>query len=517
MSGHLFVIQADLTALFCDAWLLPADREFCLVDYWIPAEYQSHFQRLTSRTFRADIESTDDWEIEGQRTILLETWPHPIKPFITNVGGSATHPATWYAESARQFLHAAAAQGAIHTGRERPLIALPAIGTGYGGQWRKKAGVIETVMRTIYDVLNEVDADVAFVAFDAPTYAAAQAVRRKLQEELNVGFPLSDTLRQQAEGLANRANAGELVLFLGAGVSAGAGLPLWGELLSQLAEQANLSEEETAALQQLDVMDQGLIVERRLGGRDRLESAIAQLVNVRHHSISHSLLAALPTDAVVTLNYDTLFERASHPIVGPVAVIPDERAMAAKRWLLKLHGCIHRGELVLTREDYMRFGDRRAALAGIVQSLLITRHMLFIGFGMSDPNLFRILDDVRKAVSPHARSGKVGTVLALEPNPLRDALWDDDLHLAHMSETHAVPFQTKVRSLEIFLDYLSSLASAHAGHIMDQSFETLLTDSEREFRDQLIQLKQKFSHRLGESRVWYEFERFLNALGDDNT
>jgi hypothetical protein len=40
-------------------------------------------------------------------------------------------------------------------------------------------------------------------------------------------------------------------------------------------------------------------------------------------------------------------------------------------------------------EDYLRYESRRAALAGIVQSLLITKHMLFIGFGLQDDNFHR--------------------------------------------------------------------------------------------------------------------------------
>lgn len=44
------------------------------------------------------------------------------------------------------------------------------------------------------------------------------------------------------------------------------------------------------------------------------------------------------------------------------------------------------------QQDYMRYQTRRSALSGIVQGLLITRHMLFIGFSLRDDNFHRIAD-----------------------------------------------------------------------------------------------------------------------------
>lgn len=72
-----------------------------------------------------------------------------------------------------------------------------------------------------------------------------------------------------------------------------------------------------------------------------------------------------------------------------------------QRWLLKLHGSVDRPEeIVFTKKDYIRFHDRFAALAGIVQSTLLTRHLLCVGFSLDDDNFQRIFDSVRKARSP---------------------------------------------------------------------------------------------------------------------
>lgn len=66
--------------------------------------------------------------------------------------------------------------------------------------------------------------------------------------------------------------------------------------------------------------------------------------------------------------------------------------------MLKLHGTVsHPQEIVLTKRDYIRYSDRFAALAGIVQSTLLTRHLLSIGFSLEDDNFHKIFDSVRKA------------------------------------------------------------------------------------------------------------------------
>jgi hypothetical protein len=113
----------------------------------------------------------------------------------------------------------------------------------------------------------------------------------------------------------------------------------------------------------------------------------------------------------VTTNYDQLFEEASAASRIKVSVLPYDPSADNERWVLKMHGCIsHPQDIVLTRVDYLRYESRRAALMGIVQSLLITKvplptitsslrrfvlmriavqHMLFVGFGMTDDNFHR--------------------------------------------------------------------------------------------------------------------------------
>ena len=201
-----------------------------------------------------------------------------------------------------------------------------------------------------------------------------------------------------------------------------------------------MGERERAALGRLNVLDQARIVETRLAAQgQRLGLAVRdQISTAEHYALAHSLLAALPVSEVVTTNYDRLFEMASRAAGHPVAVLPYQPVSGHGRWLLKMHGCVtHPHDIVLTREDYLRYADRRAALAGIVQALLITRHMLFVGFSLTDDNFQRIVDDVHKAIRgpeehPTTPSSPFGTALLLHRDPLLEELWRADLHLVSM-------------------------------------------------------------------------------------
>lgn len=113
---------------------------------------------------------------------------------------------------------------------------------------------------------------------------------------------------------------------------------------------------------------------------------------------ARALLASLPATEVVTTNYDTLFERSTVATGRRFAVLPcDTPSREDDGWLLELHGSVDGGrhDIVLTWGDYFRYADRRAALAGIVQALLITRSMLFVGFSLRDETFLRIANSGR--------------------------------------------------------------------------------------------------------------------------
>ena len=422
MSGHVFVVRGDLRKLGCDAWLTPCDVGAYPLRRWL--EWPPDEPAVGAR----HPDPPKGWGRGGVRSFKLEQWPaHLPQPWLTNIGGSPKGGTAWFVQGAVQFLERAAADLAGSPPRHRRarhLLALPVVGTGFGGARRMAGEVVRELLPALYDAAARLEVDVALVAIEGPTYAAAQAERARLNPDWS---ELGEELREAGEKLARIAARGDLVLFLGAGVSVNAGLPGWNDLLDALAQQAGMSAPERADLARLDPLDRAHIVERRFGGAKALGDAIFHRHLVWHPSLAHQLLAALPVREAVTTNYDCLFELASEAAGRSVSVLPYAIERDADRWLLKMHGCVSCIEdIVLTREDYLRYENRRTALSGIVQALLITRHMLFVGFSLSDDNFHRIADAVRRALEPVARRGadrRFGTTLVLSPEPLLAELW----------------------------------------------------------------------------------------------
>jgi hypothetical protein len=550
MPGHVFVTRGDMKRLMCDAWCLPCDRALRIVPGWLEASEgfdagpvaEAYLEAVRGyfveqlyaggkiRRFEARRDRlTEAWDDEDSaRVVGFTEWSGGPRPWLVHVGSHPQRPIEWYMEGLRQFLERANQELADATplcGRARPLVAVHAVGTGLGGAHYRKAEIIWQQLKTLYAFVERDDCavDVVFVAWEKSAFAAAQACRRTSLRDPNVStqgdrassaerfWPTLNTAqRERAQGLARRAASGNLVLFLGAGVSIPAGLPSWGEMLLDAAKRCPELVDSCEALSNLDPLDQAQLIERFA---PELREEVAGRLQPAHCTLGHLLLATLPVSEVVTQNYDRLFEQAAFAVGRPVAVIPGTRVADESRWLLKMHGSVDTPrDIVLTREDYLRYGEGRAALAGIVQALLITKHMLFVGFSLSDPNFHRIADDVRKVLRPETEADgeTFGTVLLLLEDSLREQLWDQDLGLAPFG-SEGKDFADVARLHDIFLDYLLYESTASAAYLLDPAYEHALTAPEKKLRDALSEILF-LREELSGTPTWDAVERLLREL-----
>ena len=351
-----------------------------------------------------------------------------------------------------------------------------------------------------------------FVAFDDETFTAAEAVRRRSPDVF--WSELSDDHRALAVRLARSAAAGELVVFFGAGVSTGAGLPDWKGLIDRLAKEVGLGPEFGDPHDRL--LDWAAVIEARFERRARaadgvpsdLRLAIARLFTPEppRSTLTHTLLASLPVREFATMNYDALFEQAAEAAARPVAVLPWQTTKGFDRWLLKMHGSVdHPEEIVLTRADYLRYSETRGALQGLVQALLITRHMLFVGFGLADDNFYRIADDVRRAVRHEGYDGgPFGTALALRADSLTSALWSQDLDIVPLT-THG--------QLDVFLDFMVAEATTLTRYLLDDRFADVLTAQEEKLRDALRTFQAAVVEADVDLAAWPAIGALLEAVG----
>ncbi|HYH95957.1 SIR2 family protein [Hyalangium sp.] len=199
------------------------------------------------------------------------------------------------------------------------------------------------------------------------------------------------------------------VVFVGAGLSAGAGLPTWNKLLLKGIQElvgalpeGELHQEELARLVEkgklLEVAD---FCKEKLGGAyhqfltDQVRGDLAQLPRT-HHVLMH-----LPFSAWVTTNYDKLLERAYSEVKGgfpKTLTHKDTEALGrllfdGGQFILKAHGDIDRPEtVVLTSRDYSEIIHANPSFNEIFSGLLLTKAVLFVGYSLSDPD-FRLLMD----------------------------------------------------------------------------------------------------------------------------
>lgn len=514
MTGHVFITRGDLTRVWCDAWLMPCSADFAPRAHW--------YEASTGTTPPASVPCASG----APRVRRIIDWPaaHP-KPWLVDVGGGKNAPVAWFIAGVIEWLETCTQDLDGHrvTQRAKPLLALPLVGTGLGGAAARSGDVVRALLPILYESAERFDVDIALVTFGSPALAAALDTRRKLSDARAWPTALTDSLRASARGLAAHCRDGNLVLFLGAGVSMGAGVPSWDSLLRALAKHVGIGTDapEDAEVWQafgaLSAPDRARLIARRLPiGAGTIGALAADFVSgFPHYAISHLLLAGLPARGAVTTNYDQLYEWASSDAGDPVSALPYEPTAANRSWLLKMHGCVaHPDDIVLTRADYLRYDQRRAALRGVVQAMLLTRHMLFVGFSMNDDNFHRIVDDVLQAVGGHdatrATERPLATTLSFESNAFFDELWSQAIRRVDL---HAGGPEDSARLLEIFLDYLAAEASTTTGHLFDEQWRALLDEGELELLTALQSTISSLSPAARSTDAWNTIEAWLRRMG----
>jgi hypothetical protein len=131
----------------------------------------------------------------------------------------------------------------------------------------------------------------------------------------------------------------------------------------------------------------------------------------------HHLAARLPFRTVITTNCDDLMERAYTNIwKDEVSVVLDEdlcRVGSSDVTVAKPHGCIreavkNEAALVFTSSQYATFKYHRPMLTRWLAAILATHHVIYLGYGLEDP-------DVLKAI---LHGLDVGNSLRRAPKPL---------------------------------------------------------------------------------------------------
>jgi NAD-dependent SIR2 family protein deacetylase len=214
-----------------------------------------------------------------------------------------------------------------------------------------------------------------------------------------------EDVEQRLPALAEELQSGDVTLFAGAGLSKNAGLPLWDELLSPLAAELGLDRNTDP------VTVAQYYVNAHAQGRYLLNSHIVRQLRqtTTKFALAHALMKELPFRVILTTNFDELIERTLtlEPERRHRVVIDDEDlAYLSDRELavVKVNGSVTQpNSLVLTREDFESYTERRPAITNYLKNLLATSTFLFVGTSLRDPAFASFNAEVLRKLGTHRR------------------------------------------------------------------------------------------------------------------
>ena len=209
--------------------------------------------------------------------------------------------------------------------------------------------------------------------------------------------------------LTTAAAQGNLVLFLGAGLSQEAGLPGWAGLLEAgltYAQQQQITKVKADDIRGLlrgdnkDLLLAAHHLRTGLGDANFFRFLRDLCVNDRiQPTAAHRVLQDVPCAAILTTNYDRLIEQ-SFPAATPLHTHKDGTELAdmnrTKRFaIVKVHGDVYRGDsIVLGQEDYRKALYDNKGFRQFFEALAQTRTILFLGCSLTDPDFLLYLDEL---------------------------------------------------------------------------------------------------------------------------
>jgi hypothetical protein len=155
-------------------------------------------------------------------------------------------------------------------------------------------------------------------------------------------------------------------------------------------------------------------------------------------------------------------------------------------------------------------------MAGLVHALLLTRHMLFVGFSLRDPNFHRIAHDVRAALGDAAErpwARRFGTAVLADDVSALQAVWEDDLELiGTLDEGADKAGPSAYRRSDLFLDALLAHSTDSGAFLMAKKYADVVPEADVPVRRALLELKDKLD-AAPPGAAQAHVERLLRSFG----
>lgn len=178
-------------------------------------------------------------------------------------------------------------------------------------------------------------------------------------------------------------------IFVGAGMSKAAGFVDWKGLLRDIATELGLRiDEET------DLISIAQFHKNKNNNRNKIDQKIVnEFIDDDVETENHRIIARLPYNTIWTTNYDDLIEDAHSKTLKKVDVKSEVDDLFFNRdnrscVLYKMHGDKDKpSSAVLLKEDYEKYYYTHEPFISILNTELITKSFLFVGFSFTDPNI----------------------------------------------------------------------------------------------------------------------------------
>jgi hypothetical protein len=202
----------------------------------------------------------------------------------------------------------------------------------------------------------------------------------------------------------------DTVLFIGSGISLWSGLPSWSGLIQELVDflkenglDARLTEQELKRGELLQAASYGFDILTKPQFAQFIRKT-SRLGSAQPHDI-HNKITSLGPTCYMTTNYDKLLElsfqkwnsdKYFRTIVNTQLTETAEIVGArSNSFLFKLHGDAENSDsIILTREQYRELnpgGELNHALE-TARTLMLSRPVVYIGFGLRDPDFLYLKD-----------------------------------------------------------------------------------------------------------------------------
>ena len=198
----------------------------------------------------------------------------------------------------------------------------------------------------------------------------------------------------------------KLVVFVGAGVSKNSGIPLWQELVQELAQELGLkSVANYSDGSDFWGGDDYLKIPQYYFNEREEKEYLDKIKEVLNRDVSpneiHDIIFDLNPAHIVTTNYDNLLEKEynikqTDKRYEKVANDEELSSASMSNYIIKMHGEFD--DIVLKESDYDSYSNNFKLMETYIKGLFSTYTILFIGFSGNDPNIRRLIQWVKDIV-----------------------------------------------------------------------------------------------------------------------